>query len=360
MKMSSNPETSRDIFRIVDANFNRIGEGLRVLEEFARLSLNDTSLTQQLKNLRHRLINIDRAIQGKLIAARDSESDIGSGMNVPDEPTDRNVETTIIANSRRVQESLRVMEEIAKSPELKLDSETYRRARFEIYTLEKELISRLLRKDKVQRLSGLYVVIDTAFLKGRSHKEVTIQAIRGGAKTIQLRAKNSGTKEFFSMARDLKQICAENNVLFIINDSLEIALASEADGLHIGQDDLPISVARKLLPIDKILGCSASNKEEALDAASQGADYLGVGSIYPTSSKDVKSVIGEEALKNIHYDIDLPIVAIGGINLDNIASVIKAGAISAAVISAVLGADDVEAAAGTLTKIIERAKNGKS
>ncbi len=357
MKIAPDPGVPRDKLRIIDANFNRIGEGLRVLEEFARLSLNDVGMTQRLKNLRHRLIKIDTETQKKLISARDSEGDIGSGMNVPDDATNRNAETTIIANSRRVQESLRVMEELARSPEVKLDSETYRQARFEIYTLEKELISKLLRKDKIQRMAGLYVVIDTAFLKGRSHVDIAGQAIRGGATTIQLRAKSSGTREFLSMACDLKQICSEHNVLFIINDSLEIALASEADGLHIGQDDLPVPVARKWLPVDKVLGCSASSKEEALAAVSQGADYLGVGAIYATSSKKIDSVTGVEILRQIHRAVDLPIVAIGGIDRDNVAEVIRAGAISAAVISAVMGADDVETAAGTLSKIIERVNN---
>ena len=346
---------SRDILRIIDASLNRIGEGLRVLEEYARFSLDNASLTQQLKNLRHRLVRVNSGLQSQLIRGRDSAGDIGADMEVPGESKQRDAAGTISANARRVQESLRVMEEMARDPDLDLDTNDYKKARFELYTVEKELLARMLRQDKLKRLAGLYVVIDISFLKGRRLPDIAAQAIRGGAATIQLRDKERSTREFLSSAIELRDICAEHGVLFIVNDSLEVALASSADGLHIGQDDLPVDIARRLLPVDKILGCSARTLDEAKKAKSEGADYLGVGAIYPTTSKDTAVAIGPEALREIRRAIDIPLVAIGGINETNLKTVIKAGADAAAVISAVMSADDVEKATHRLVQIIEGA-----
>ncbi len=342
-----------DQLRIIDANLNRIGEGLRVLEEFARLSLNDTSLTQQLKNMRHKMVNIDAELQLQLLRARDAEGDVGSSMEADGEDKSRNVQETIVANARRVQESLRVMEEMAKVPGLALDSEEFRKARFILYSIEKKLLFRMLRKDKIKKLAGLYVIIDTAWLKGRGHVEVTSQAIRGRAKVLQLRCKEHSIREFLSIARDLKKLCAEHDVLFIVNDSLEIALAVDADGLHIGQEDLPLTAARRLLPIEKILGCSVRTVDEARVARADGADYLGVGAIYSTSTKEAAGAIGLKRLGEIRQAVDLPIVAIGGINKSNLKAVMKAGADAAAVISAVMEAEDVEGATRQMVNIIE-------
>jgi thiamine-phosphate pyrophosphorylase len=347
-----------DQLRIIDANLNRIGEGLRVLEEFARLSLNDAALTRQLKNMRHKMVNVDKELQLHLLQARDAEGDVGSNMEANGEDKSRDVSETIIANARRIQESLRVMEEVAKAPGLALDSDEYRKARFLLYSIEKELLSRMLRKDKTKKLAGLYVIVDTAWLKGRRHVEVASQAIRGGAKVIQLRCKEKSIREFLSIAGDLKKLCAEHDVLFIVNDSLEVMLAVDADGLHIGQEDLPVAKARRLLPIDKILGCSVRTVDEARVAWSDGADYLGAGAIYPTSTKEAAEVIGLAKLGEIQQAVDLPIVAIGGINKSNLKAVMKAGANAAAVISAVMEAADVEKATRQMVNIIEEEERG--
>lgn len=344
--------------RIIDANLNRIGEGLRVLEEFARLSLNDAALTQQLKNMRHEMVNVAAKLQEQLIDARDSQGDVGADMTVPGQEKPRDVTETIIANSRRVQESLRVMEETAKVPGLGLDADKYRQARFALYAIEKDLISKILRQDKIKRLSGLYVIIDTAFLRGRRPTELAAQAIWGGATVIQLRAKEYNTGEFLPMAQELKELCAEHEVLFIMNDSLDVALAVGADGLHVGQEDLPAAVARRLLPIDKILGASARTVEEARTARDAGADYLGVGLMYATATKATAEVVGPGRIKEMREAVALPIVAIGGINKDNLRRVMQAGADAAAVISAVMGAEDVAKATRQLVKIIEEANSG--
>jgi thiamine-phosphate pyrophosphorylase len=137
--------------RIIDANLNRIGEGLRVLEELARLMLDDAGLTQQLKDMRHDMVRVDWQLQTQLLQARDSEGDVGVDMKVPGEAKSREIPVSVVANARRVQESLRVMEEIAKAPGLSLDPDKFQQARFALYTIEKALLSRVLRREKIKR-----------------------------------------------------------------------------------------------------------------------------------------------------------------------------------------------------------------
>jgi len=341
--------------RIIDANLNRIGEGLRLLEDLARLILNDAMLTEQLKTMRHKILESDWSFNQQLLQSRNAQGDVGINIEAP-EGKERELPTMVVANSRRVQESLRTIEELAKMPNVKLDPEKFKQARFNLYTIERNLLSKLLRQDKVKRIPGLYVIIDTQALKGRSHVEVAGQVIRGGAKTIQLRDKIQCKKELLPIAEQLKNLCAEHNVLFIIDDYLDLALAVDADGLHLGEDDLPIKVARKLLPIDKILGCSTIAVDQAVTAQSGGADYITIGSIYPTPSKETAEVVGLERLRQIRQAVTLPLVAIGGITKDNAAEAMAAGADSVAVISAVLQAEAPEEAA---RQIVDRVKGRK-
>jgi thiamine-phosphate pyrophosphorylase len=346
-------ELSNDQFRIIDANINRLGEGLRVLEEFARMTLNDTFLTQELKDMRHRTVEINAELYRKLVKSRDAAGDIGSSMNASGESKQREPQGIIAANAKRAQESLRVLEEMAKIPALNLDSERYRKARFELYTIEKELVARVSRKDKLKHLKGVYVIIDAAWLKGRRPADIARRAIKGGACVIQLRCKECSHREFLKMAVDIQEVCLEKGTLFIVNDSLEIALAVKAGGLHAGQEDMPAGELKKLLPIDMILGYSARTIDEAKQACEEGADYLGVGAMFTTNTKESAEVVGPERISQIRKAVDLPIVAIGGINKANIKKVVEAGADAAAVISAVMGADDIEKATRELVNIIK-------
>jgi len=350
---SSEEAMSRRTLRIIDASLNRIGEGLRFLEEISRLMLNDASLTSELKDMRHEMVRGGWPLNNQLLQARDSEVDVGADLEVFGEEKQRELPAAVVANSRRVQESLRVIEELAKMPGIALDSEKFKHARFALYTIAKTLIFRLARRDKLIGLTGLYFIIDPVFLKGREPAKVAAQAILGGAKVIQLRDKFHSMKEIIPVARQLRDLCAEHGVLFIMNDYLGLALAVEADGLHLGQDDLPVRVARRLLPVDRILGCSVRTLEQAAAAEAEGADYIGVGSIFPTISKEKTDVIGLERLRQIRDSVNLPVVAIGGISRDNAAEVVAAGASSVAVISTVLGAEDVEGAARQISGVLE-------
>ncbi len=356
--MASLEAMSRQRLRIIDANLNRAGEGLHLLEDLARLMLNDAGLSQQLKTIRHEIVRGDWSFNQQLLQSRDSEGDVGIDIEAPGEEKQRELPIMVVANARRVQESLRILEELSKIPGTipKLEPEKFKQARFALYTIEQKLLSKLARQDKTKHLTGLYAIIDSQALNGRSHLEVANQLIRGGAKTIQLRDKLRSKGELLPVAQQLKNLCSEQAVLFIMNDYLDLALAAGADGLHLGQKDLPIKVARKLLPIDKILGCSVTTVDQAIAAESGGADYIAVGSIYPTSSKEMAKVVGLERLRQIRQVVSLPLVAIGGINKDNVAEVVAAGAESVAVIGAILQADDIEEAA---RQIIARFEVGK-
>jgi len=345
-----------ELLRIIDANINRTGEGLRVLEEVSRLLLNDAPITQQLKDMRHQLVTTGRDLQIQLLSSRDAAGDVGSVMDVTGEDKSRDMSGIVIANARRVQESLRVLEELARTPNLSLDSESFRRARFALYTIEKNLLGRVARTEKVNKITGLYAVIDTEWLKGRKPVDLALQAIEGGASTIQLRCKTGSTRDFLLIAVELKAVCTAKGVPFIVNDNLGVALASGADGLHIGQEDLPAAAVRKLLPIDILLGVSARTEAEALKAVVDGADYLGVGAVFTTATKD-SAAIGLDALGAIKKAAAIPVIAIGGINKGNIGSVMDTGVDGAAVISAVLGADAVKQAALELVKIIGEKKH---
>ena len=330
------------MLRILDANLNRIGEGLRLLEDVCRFILNDPDLSQQLKDLRHDILPKDRLVQEKLIGAREAGDDVGAFLDVDNEGKRTDAVSLVNANAHRVQQSLRVLEEIAKlhDQEFSFDWEELKRVRFTLYELEQRIVLKLLRRQKTDRISGLYLILDTQALKGRSEIDIAGQAIQGGASVVQLRDKIRGKGELLSIAQELRELCAQNNTPFIINDHLDIVMASDADGLHIGRDDLPLPVVRKLLPGDKIVGCSSATLGEALQAQEQGADYVAVGSMYPTPSKPGTRLAGLETLRRVKEKVSIPVVAIGGINEDNIARVMGSGADAIAVISAVLGAGD--------------------
>ncbi|MCX5991929.1 MAG: thiamine phosphate synthase [Chloroflexi bacterium] len=334
------------MLRLIDANIDRLGEGLRVLEDVARFLLNDAALCRRLKTLRHKLVRDVQPLEQELLSARRVAEDVGAPAKLPAGTEHQDLVALVTANSRRVQESIRVLEEFARLSSAPIGAKPAKlqRFRFEAYELEQELVSKLLRHDKLSRLSGLYLVLDTQALKGRDAVEVAARAIRGGAKVIQLRDKHLMRGEVLEIARRLKEICAEKGVLFIVNDYLDIALAAGADGLHLGQEDLPLAEARRLLPIDSLIGCSATSLSQAVRAQAGGADYVAVGSIYPTLSKEKFKLVGLETLRRVRSRVSLPLIAIGGIDHTNVKEVMKAGATGVAVISAVLGEDDVEEA----------------
>lgn len=191
----------------------------------------------------------------------------------------------------------------------------------------------------------LYLVTDRDVLSGRDLIKCIEDSILGGVTLVQLREKNVTSREFYEIAIKVKEVTSRYNVPLIINDRLDIALAIDADGLHIGQKDLPASVARKILGKDKILGVSAATLQEALKAEKDGADYLGVGAVFSTSTKKDTRDVSYETLSSITASVNIPVVAIGGINENNVTKLKGSNIQGIAVVSCILGKEDVKGAA---------------
>jgi thiamine-phosphate pyrophosphorylase len=200
----------------------------------------------------------------------------------------------------------------------------------------------------------LYLCTDRVLALGRPITEAVEAAVAGGVTMVQLREKDAATGEFYRIALDVQAVTRRRHIPLVINDRLDIALAVGAEGLHIGQSDLPLAVARRLAGNTMFIGISASTVEDALRAEAEGADYLGVGAVYPTGSKaDAGEAIGLEGLAAICAAVKIPVAAIGGINAANAAEVMKTGAPGIAVISGILSQPDIKAAARNLRRILE-------
>ena len=203
----------------------------------------------------------------------------------------------------------------------------------------------------------LYVITDENVGLKRTHAEIAERAIAGGADAIQLRDKSCSSRDLVRIGRTLREITRRNAILFIVNDRLDVALACGADGVHLGQGDMRTDVARQIAPLGFIVGVSVSTVDEAVWAEQEGADYVALSPTFSTGSKpDAGPGHGLEMLREIQRNVSVPVIAIGGINRENICEVIAAGAAGVAVISAVVGAADITTAARDLKNLIRQCK----
>ena len=210
----------------------------------------------------------------------------------------------------------------------------------------------------MKKIGRLHVLTDTALQSRFTHLELTEMAIDGGANTIQFRQKNGSTRELITVATEMRRLCANKGATFIVNDRIDVAIAADADGVHLGQDDFPIPLARKLLGKDRIIGGSAATPEEIEICIREGADYVGFGPVYPTGSKDdAGPVSGIDFLKRIVASTPVPVIAIGGIDETNESHVMGAGAHGIAVISAVCCREDPQKAARDLHDMVAPGNN---
>lgn len=220
----------------------------------------------------------------------------------------------------------------------------------------------MVKKDKKKRIEDwdLYFVTESGLTPGRSTVDVVREAVEAGVKVVQMREKEKSARRRFRLGQKLRRITADSGVDFLVNDRVDLALALDADGVHLGQEDLPCAQARRLLGEESIIGLSASSPEQALEAEAAGADYIGMGSIFTTGSKRLeedRQAIGLESLRRAAADVDIPLVAIGGIDAGNVSRVIEAGAGAAAVITALTRAEDTAGAAAEMISIIQNSKN---
>ena len=204
---------------------------------------------------------------------------------------------------------------------------------------------------------SLYLVTDRGLARGRSTLEIVSAAVHGGATVVQLREKDCSTRNFIEQGLAIKEFLKDHGVPLIINDRVDVAQAVEADGVHLGQTDMPLGVAKKILGDSMIIGISAESLQDAIEAEKGGADYLGVSPIYATPTKtDTAPPLGLEGLREIRKAVRLPLVGIGGLNRDNAAEVIRSGADGVAVVSAIVAADDPQTAADAIKQTIKEAQ----
>lgn len=338
----------RETYRILDANFNRVREALRVCEDCGRFALNDPAITAMAKAMRSDLREILRAMPvAEFIASRDTPGDIGTEITSPTETSRRDLGEVAVAACKRLAEALRSIEEYSKfvAPGQVLNIE---RLRYNAYTLEQRLVGRLQVGQGFADVR-LYVLVGTMCCGG-SVRDVARAAVAGGADALQLREKNVPDNVFLALAAELRELTDETGKILLINDRADIASLVGADGLHLGQHDLPIAEARKLLRPGAIVGKSAHNLQEVRAAVNEGADYISVGPMFASTTKDAGPVAGPELLAEAARFTCLPLVPIGGITADNVGLLREAGAERVAVCAAVCRAADPKAAAAEIRK----------
>lgn len=331
-------------YRIIDANINRVSEGIRVLEDISRFVFEYKVLTEELRTLRH--LTRKSFKDENLIGFREAGSDIGYEISCKSNLDNKeSIENLIEANFKRVQEGLRCIEESLKILGHYESSKIYESIRYRSYSLEKKFISK-----KTVCNTDIYCITGEEFSLGRSNIEVVKQLIGAGIKVIQYREKNKSKKEKLIECIEIKHLTEKAGVTFIINDDIDIAMSIKATGIHIGQEDMPIKEVRKMVG-NMIIGVSTHNKLQAQTAVEDGADYIGVGPIFGTKTKpDVEYSDGLNYLNWVSENISIPYVAIGGITEDNIQLVKENGGKCFALISEVLGAEDIEMKIGSIRK----------
>ncbi len=342
------PVERADTARILDASANRAREAVRVLEDFARFSLNDAFLSRQLKQLRHNLTELlDRLPSAALLTARDTLADVGTQISTVREHTRHGLADVVLANVKRLQEALRSLEEYGKvfGPQL---GERVEELRYQSYTLERALV---LGASARQRLADarLYVLLTGAACAAALDWTIA-EAAAGGADIIQLREKVLPDGELLSRARDVRRWTRKVGVLFIVNDRPDIARLADADGVHLGQDDLPIREARRVLGPDALIGVSTHTLDQVRQAVLEGASYIGVGPTFASSTKNFDEVAGLDFVRAAMSETSLPAFVLGGVTADNIGQVVVAGGRRVAVSAAIAQAHEPRAAAAALRR----------
>lgn len=337
--------------RIIDASANRAAEALRVLEDLARFALGRADLSEQFKRLRHEVRANATALAGaagRLTPHRDVPGDVGTAIPPPAPPRRSGLAEVAELNAARASEALRTLEEVAKLRGT--DGADHLQAlRYRCYTSCAALLQALGTGRPAQW--RLCVLITESLCAGRQWLRVAEDAARGGADCLQLREKDLPDASLLSRATDFAALCRERTVACIINDRPDIALACGAQGVHLGQTDLPVRAVRTLAGRDLLVGVSTQDIHEARAAREAGADYCGVGPMYPTATKHKSFLAGPGYLREYLAEPgvrDVPHLAIGGISAANTRTLAEVGCRGVAVSSAVCTAPDPAAAAAAI------------
>lgn len=352
--------------RIIDANANRAREALRVMEDAARFLLGSRALAQTLKDIRHEFAAAMALMpggEGVGIAHRDTPHDVGTGISTESEYQRQGVRAVVIAAAKRLTEALRSIEEFAKAlPELK-DAPTRGRElaakveqlRYRAYSVERRLLLALGAENRAQwKLCVL--ITEKLCTGGRSWLDVAIESVHAGADCIQLREPELADRELAARARRLVEHVKPLGATIVINDRPDIAVISKADAVHLGQHDLTVAEARMITGFELLVGVSTSTLREAEHALRDGADYCGVGPMFPSATKHKDRIAGPMSMAEYaaHEPPLLPHLAIGGITPHNIVEVVAAGAKGVAVSSCVCAAPDPGAVCHALREAVDR------
>jgi thiamine-phosphate pyrophosphorylase len=343
------------ISRILDANFNRAREALRVMEDYARFVLEDPAGSEVLKRCRHDLSACMRRLGGEeLVSARDTPGDVGTGLSTPSEAARGDARAVFVAAAKRLPEALRTIEEYAKT----VDGDAAAAAeqlRYRAYELEQRVLLRGERSARFSRVR-LYVIVTASLCRG-DWLATAERAIEGGAECIQLREKDLEDGELLARARRLGALCLERGVLFVMNDRADIARLCDADGVHLGQTDVSPADARRIVGPDRLIGLSTHTPEQLRAAIAAGADYIAVGPMFASTTKPQPHVAGPELLRLAGAETGIPVVPIGGIGGENVDILKASGATRVCVCSAVIGAEDVTAAAREIRGLLAPARS---
>jgi thiamine-phosphate pyrophosphorylase len=343
-----------DAARVLDANLNRAREAARVLEDYCRFALDDRFLTGQVKELRHGLASAAQKLpQTTLLAARDTLRDVGTGATAPGEYDRSSPGHVALVNWKRLQEALRSLEEFGKvfGSEFAREIEALR---YRSYTIERAVA---LGGAARERLSSarLYVLLTRSQCSASLDWTIR-EAAAGGADVFQLREKTLPDRELLELARTVRRWTRSAGVLFVVNDRPDVARLAEADGVHLGQDDMAVKDARRVAGPEMLVGVSTHSVEQLRRAILDGADYVGIGPTFPSKTKAFDHFPGLEFVRAAGAETSLPAFALGGIEAGNVNEVVAAGASRVAVSSAICGADDPRRAAQLLKAALDPAR----
>jgi thiamine-phosphate pyrophosphorylase len=330
-----NKSMEQAAYRIIDANFNRAREALRVIEEYCRFVLNSALLTSRAKQLRHELCaTISGLDSGRLISGRDAFGDVGAGRTIEQQFERVGLTDVFTAACKRLSEALRAIAEVAQI-ENRCLAQDIEKLRFTAYTLEKDIVLFSRPAEKFRRVR-LYVIIDSNL--PAEVISLTQKCAEGGADCVQLRAKNISDDTYLAMATEFVRFCKDAGVLSIINDRVDIAVIAGADGVHLGQNDLSVEQARKLQLSPLIIGKSTHSLEELNTVLLELPTYVSLGPVFATPTKPMLDAVGLEYVRQAMMklaDTGVYGVAIGGITAESIEQVLKTGIRTVAVCSAV-------------------------